>query len=70
MRRRLRKPAIDIVTPIVERAHRDGELRADLDAVDVLVALRMLAVVGDVPGLARQRSDRYVDLVLRGLRPG
>jgi AcrR family transcriptional regulator len=33
----LRRPAIDIVTPLVERAHRDGELRGDLDEVDVLI---------------------------------
>ena len=46
LRRQLRERAIRIVTPLVERAHRDGELRADFDALDVLVAMRMLAQVG------------------------
>ena len=64
-------------TPLVERAHRDGELRADFDAVDVLIALRMLAAVPaapDVPAApevaVRGGADRYADIVLRDLRPG
>jgi AcrR family transcriptional regulator len=71
VREQLRGPAIDIVTPLVERAHRDGELRADLDAVDVLVALRMLAAVPHADELAaRGGAVRYAEVVLRGLRPG
>jgi AcrR family transcriptional regulator len=70
VRERLRRPAIDIVTPLVERAHRDGELRADLDAIDLLIALRMLALVPDAPEIAgRAGAERYVDVLLRGLRP-
>ena len=66
-----RGPAVDIVTPLVERAHRDGELRPELDAVDVLIALRMLAAVPDAPEIAaRGGAGRYADIVLRGLRPG
>jgi AcrR family transcriptional regulator len=65
----LRQPAIEIVTPVVERAHRDGDLRGSLDALDVLIALRMLAVVPDAPELAaRGGANRYVDIILRGLR--
>jgi AcrR family transcriptional regulator len=67
VRRRLRDPAIDIVTPLVERAHQNGELSADLDAVDVLIALRMLAAVAELA--PRGGPNRYVDIVLRGLRP-
>ena len=52
MRAQLRGPAVDSVTPLVERAHRDGELGADFDAVDVLIALRMLAAVPDAPEIA------------------
>jgi AcrR family transcriptional regulator len=71
VRRQLREPAIDIVTPLVDRAHRNGELRADLDAIDVLIALRMLALVADAPEVAaRGGRDRYVEIVLRGLRSG
>ena len=66
----LRDPAVAIVTPLVERAHRDGELRAGLDAIDVLVALRMLAVVPDASEIAQRGGpDRYAEIVLRGLRP-
>jgi AcrR family transcriptional regulator len=70
VRKQLREPAIEIVSPLVERAHREGGLRPELDAVDVLVALRMLAVAVDVPELPPESAGRYVDLVLRGLRPG
>jgi AcrR family transcriptional regulator len=69
LRKQLREPAISIVTPLVERAHRDGELRADFDALDLLVALRMLAEVGGAHELPPDSARRYVDLVLRGLQP-
>jgi AcrR family transcriptional regulator len=70
VREQLRGPAVDIVTPLVERAHRDGELRPDFDAVDVLIALRMLAAVPDAPEVAaRGGAGRYADIVLGGLRP-
>jgi hypothetical protein len=69
VRKQLREPAIDIVTPLVDRAHRNGELRADLDAIDVLIALRMLAVVADAPEIAAHGgTGRYVEIVLQGLR--
>jgi len=65
----LRDPAIEIVTPVVERAHEENELVAHLDALDVLVALRMLAVVPDAPEIeARGGAGRYVEIILRGLR--
>jgi AcrR family transcriptional regulator len=57
---RLREPALEIVAPIVERAHADGELREDFDAFDLLLTLRMVASA---------LTDRHVDVVLRGLRP-
>jgi hypothetical protein len=69
LRAQLREPAIEIVTPLVERAHRTGELRRDVDALDLLVVLRMLAGVAAAPELSRDRVRRHVDLVLRGLRP-
>jgi AcrR family transcriptional regulator len=69
LRKQLREQAIRIVTPLVERAHRDGELRADFDALDLLVAMRMLAEVGGARELSPGSVRRYVDLVLRGLRP-
>ena len=69
LRAQLREPAIEIVTPLVERAHSTGELRPDIDALDLLVVLRMLAGVTVAPELAPDRVRRYVELVLRGLRP-
>jgi AcrR family transcriptional regulator len=68
VRERLRVLAIGIADPIVERAHRDGELREDFDAEDLLIALRMLAAAS--PGVGKKEADRYIDVVLRGLRPG
>ncbi|MBE2315911.1 helix-turn-helix transcriptional regulator [Solirubrobacter sp. CPCC 204708] len=57
---RLREPAIAIVEPIVERAQARGQLRPDFDALDLLIALRMVAAA---------MTDRHVDVILRGLRP-
>jgi AcrR family transcriptional regulator len=62
----LREPAMAIVAPIVERAHADGELRPEFDAQDVLVALRMIGAVAKRPEVP---VDRYIDVILRGLRP-
>jgi AcrR family transcriptional regulator len=69
LRAQLRGPAIDIVTPRVEHAHRTGELRRDVDARDLLVVLRMVAGVAAAPEVSPDRVRRYIDLVVRGLRP-
>lgn len=66
LRSRLRAPALAAVEPLVERAHAAGELRADFGARDLLIALRMLSTVA---GRTEIEPDRYVDVVLRGLRP-
>ena len=66
VRQQLREPAIEIVTPLVERLHRDGQLRRDFDALDLLVALHML--VGAAEGREPERNDRYAEMILRGLR--
>ena len=70
VRRRLRELAMAIVAPLVERAHREGELRAEFDALDLLLALRMLAAAVTAPDLPAARLERYVGLVARGLRAG
>src|SRR5689334_21076089 len=64
--RQLREPAIELVTPLVEHAHATGSLRADFGPLDLLIALRLLASVAE-PGA--DRPGRFVDVVLRGLRP-
>ena len=69
VRKGLRETAVAVVAPLVERAHRDRELRADFDALDLLIALRMVAVVAAAPELGPRDAERYVDVVLRGLRP-
>ena len=66
VREQLREPAIEIVTPLVERAHRDGQLRRDFDALDLLIALHML--VGTAERREPDRADRYAEMILRGLR--
>jgi AcrR family transcriptional regulator len=70
VRARLREPAVAIVAPLVERAHREGELRPDFGAADVLIALWMLGGITEQPELGPAGAARYVDVVLRGLRPG
>jgi AcrR family transcriptional regulator len=66
VRKKLREPAIEIVTPLAERAHRDGRLRPDFGALDLLVALHMLVVAAE--GRDRADTDRYAEMILRGLR--
>ncbi len=66
---RLREPAIAIVEPVAARAHADGELRLDLGAEDVLLALRMIGAVATRPGVPDAVAERHIGVVLRGLRP-
>jgi AcrR family transcriptional regulator len=66
VRDKLREPAIEIVTPLAERAHRDGQLRSDFDALDLLVALHMLVIAAE--GREPGDTDRYTEMILRGLR--
>lgn len=68
VRRRLREPSIAIVEPLVARARAGGELRKELGAIDVLVALQMLSVVA-AKAPSGLDLERYVGIVLRGLRP-
>jgi hypothetical protein len=70
VREQLRQPAQEIVAPIVERAQGAGELRAEFDAKDVLIALRMIAALPGTPTITPADAHRHVDVVLRGLRPG
>jgi AcrR family transcriptional regulator len=68
IRERLRAIAMGIAEPVVERAHRDGALRKDFDAIDLLIALRMLGAAAGAHE-ADKDIERYVDVVLQGLRP-
>ena len=67
VRQRLRVLALEIAEPVAALAHEHGELREDLDAEDVLVALRMVSAVGESARFLSKDIDRYVDVVLRGL---
>jgi AcrR family transcriptional regulator len=70
LRGQLRETAVAIVTPLIDRAHQDGALRPEFEALDLLVVLQMLAGVATrARDLPPDRVSRYVDLVLRGLRP-
>jgi AcrR family transcriptional regulator len=68
IRETLRALAKGIAEPVVERAHRDGALREDYDAIDLLITLRMLGAAAGVHEPDKD-IDRYVDVVLQGLRP-
>jgi AcrR family transcriptional regulator len=68
IREGLRAIANAIAAPVVERAHGDGTLRQDFDAIDLLITLRMLGAVAGARE-ADKDTSRYVDVVLRGLRP-
>lgn len=65
VRDRLDRRARQILAPIVAAGHATGAIRPQLDAVDLLVAVRMLGVAATTPG--RRSAQRYLALVLRGL---
>ena len=69
IRARLKDPALAIVEPLAQRAHRDGELRDDFDAADLLIALRMASGAAVAAVAEPATLERYVDVVVRGLRP-
>jgi AcrR family transcriptional regulator len=69
VRAQLLGPSLEIVGPVVERAHSAGELRPDFDARDLLIALRMVAVLAGSASIPSAVTHRHVDVVVRGLRP-
>jgi AcrR family transcriptional regulator len=62
IRRRLGDRLVDALGPLVQAAHRSGELRVELAAEDLLVLLRML-------GAATPDPQRYLAIALRGVAP-
>lgn len=62
VRRRLGERMLGALAALASAAHRSGELRAELDADDLLVVVRMLGAAGRDP-------RRYLDIALRGLAP-
>lgn len=57
----------DALTLLVEAGQRSGELRADLDIPDVVLALGGLAVILDRQPGAQDAGRRLFDLLLNGL---
>jgi AcrR family transcriptional regulator len=57
--------ALAILAPIVAAGHAAGTLREELDAVDLLVVVRMLGAISTRP--ARRPPDAYIAALLRGL---
>jgi AcrR family transcriptional regulator len=55
-----------VLEPILAAGHRSGDIRADLDATDLLVFIRMLGPVTSSP--RRNDAARYLDTLLRGMR--
>jgi AcrR family transcriptional regulator len=60
--------SVAILAPVVDHAHRTGELRREIDVDDVLVALRTIALTVTAPEIAPDRAERFVETVLRGMR--
>ena len=56
------------LSTILEVGHRDGTLRGDVPALDVMMALGGIALIAGEPD-QRDQSDRLIDLLLAGLRP-
>ncbi|HEY6889390.1 MAG TPA: helix-turn-helix domain-containing protein [Solirubrobacter sp.] len=57
--------ALEIFEPIVAAAQAAGTFRAELDAVDLLVVVRMLGAISTRP--ERRGADAYIAALLRGL---
>jgi AcrR family transcriptional regulator len=59
-----------VVTKVIERAQRDGKLRADLGPTDLPLIQFMLGSVAEYAGTARPELwRRYLALLIDGLRP-
>ena len=59
-----------VVTKVVERAQRDGKLRADLQPTDIPFIEFMLASAAEYAGAVRPEIwRRYLALIIDGLRP-
>jgi AcrR family transcriptional regulator len=61
----LSERALAILEPIVAAAHDAGTFRPELDAVDLLVVVRMLGAISTRP--ERRPPDAYIAALLRGL---
>jgi AcrR family transcriptional regulator len=57
--------ALAILEPVVAAAHQAGTFRTELDAVDLLVVVRMLGAISTRP--ERRPADAYIAALLRGL---
>jgi AcrR family transcriptional regulator len=58
-----------VVTEIVERAKADGSLRADIGTTDVSLLIAGIAHVASLSGVDPVLRDRYITVMLDGLRP-
>jgi AcrR family transcriptional regulator len=65
VRERLTTRILGMLDAVVAVGHRTGTLRPELDAVDVLVVMRMLGA--SYSTLDPRPADRYLAVVLRGL---
>ena len=64
VREQLRTRTLAILEPVVAAGRAGGALGPDVDAADLLVAIKMLGAASDEADAAR-----YLDVVLRGLAP-
>ncbi len=66
-REELGRRAVTIFEPVVAAAKQAGTFRDELDAIDLLVIVRMLGVVSAAPN--GRSSELYLATLLRGLSP-
>jgi len=65
-----RSRLLPVVMQVVERAQRDGSLRADFRPTDIPLTFLMLTTAAEYAGPARPEIwRRYLTLILDGLRP-
>jgi AcrR family transcriptional regulator len=62
----LSRRAVELLEPIVAAGHASGTYRAEFDATDLLVVVRMLGALST--RRERRAADAYVATLLRGLR--
>ena len=65
----LRRRSVAILEPLVARGRAAGVLRAEVDASDVAVLLRMLTLAPAEDEADGRGRRRYLGIVLAGLRP-
>ncbi len=60
----------EAATGLLAAAQRAGQVRGDIDAIDLLRMSHALAIAADVPYSRPDQGERLLSVLLAGLRPG